>query len=166
MYTRHIERCIILSHNSLYFIAHKHCFRCPTMQFSSWQLLSVLCVLSCDSCNCSASPGLRCVDPEQLVAGAAVTRTTGGDIVGTRYTYLDPRQNKSVTWTAYYVSTTPAPWNNGKSGAKLDFTSSTKPGLQIHKFDHTRTANLCDWLPCRCAALPLVGCLSATSPSC
>ena len=58
------------------------------------------------------------------------------------------------------------PWNNGKSGAKLDFTSSTKPGLQIHKFDHTRTANLCDWLPCRCAALPLVGCLSATSPSC
>ena len=57
-------------------------------------------------------------------------------------------------------------WNNGKSGAKLDFTSSTKPGLQIHKFDHTRTANLCDWLPCRCAALPLVGCLSATSPSC
>ena len=57
-------------------------------------------------------------------------------------------------------------WNNGKSGAKLEFTSSTKPGLQIHKFDHTRTANLCDWLPCRCAALPLVGCLSATSPSC
>ena len=58
------------------------------------------------------------------------------------------------------------PWNNGKSGAKLVFTSSTKPGLQIHKFDHTRTANPCDWLPCRCAALPLVGCLSATSPSC
>merc|ERR1712242_676841 len=57
-------------------------------------------------------------------------------------------------------------WNNGKSGAKLDLTSLTKPGLQIHKFDHTRTANLCDWLPCLCAALPLVGCLSATSPSC
>ena len=57
-------------------------------------------------------------------------------------------------------------WNNGKSGAKLDLTSSTKPGLQIHKFDHTRTANPCDWLPCRCAALPLVGCPSATSPSC
>ena len=49
-------------------------------------------------------------------------------------------------------------WNNGKSGAKLDFTSSTKPGLQIHKFDHTRTANPCDWLPCRRAALLLVGC--------
>ena len=44
-------------------------------------------------------------------------------------------------------------WNNGKSGAKLDFTSSTKPGLQIHKFDHTRTANPCDWLPCCRAAL-------------
>ena len=74
------------------------------MQLSSWQLLCVLSVLSCD---CSTSSGLRCVDTEDL-AGAAVTRTTGGDIVGTRYTYLDPRQNKTVTWTAYYVSTTPA----------------------------------------------------------
>merc|ERR1711884_151609 len=49
-------------------------------------------------------------------------------------------------------------WNNGKSGAKLDLTSSTTPGLQIHKFDHTRTANPCDWLSCCCAALLLVGC--------
>ena len=50
------------------------------------------------------------------------------------------------------------PWNNGKSGAKLVLTSSTTPGLQIHKFDHSRTANPCDWLLCRRAALPLVGC--------
>ena len=50
------------------------------------------------------------------------------------------------------------PWNNGKSGAKLDLTSSTTTGLQIHKFDHTRTANPCDWLPCRRATLLLVGC--------
>ena len=57
-------------------------------------------------------------------------------------------------------------WNNGKSGAKLVLTSLTMPGLQIHKFDHTRTANPRDWLPCRCAALPLVGCMSATSLSC
>ena len=49
-------------------------------------------------------------------------------------------------------------WNNGKSGAKLDLTSSTTPGLQMHKFDHTQTANPCDWLLCCCAALPLVGC--------
>ena len=70
--------------------------------------------------------------------------------------------NPKIFFPAFDLS----PWNNGKSGAKLDFTSSTKPGLQIHKFDQTRTANLCDWLPCRCAALPLVGCLSATSPSC
>ena len=48
------------------------------------------------------------------------------------------------------------PWNNGKSGAKLDLTSSTTTGLQIHKFDHTRTANPCDWLLCRRAALLLV----------
>ena len=57
--------------------------------------------------------------------------------------------------TSDILATAAPPWNNGKSGAKLDL-----------KFDHTRTANLCDWLPCRCAALPLVGCLSATSPSC
>ena len=38
--------------------------------------------------------------------------------------------------------------NNGKSGAKLDLTSSTTPRLQIHKVDHTRTANSCGWLPC------------------
>ena len=48
-------------------------------------------------------------------------------------------------------------WNNGKSGAKLVLTSSTTAGLQIHKFDHSRTANPCDWLLCRRAALPLVG---------
>ena len=52
------------------------------------------------------------------------------------------------------------PWNNGKSGAKLDLTSSTTPtpGLQINTVDHTRTANPCDWLPCRRATLLLVGC--------
>ena len=49
-------------------------------------------------------------------------------------------------------------WNNGKSGAKLDLTSSTTPGLQMHKFDHTRTANPCDRLQCCRAALLLVGC--------
>ena len=56
-------------------------------------------------------------------------------------------------------------WNNGKSGAKLDLTSSTTTGLQIHKFDHTRTANPCDWLPCRHAVLSPLPCLF-TSPSC
>ena len=49
-------------------------------------------------------------------------------------------------------------WNNEKSGAKLDLTSSTTPGLQIHKVDHIQTANPCDWLPCRRAVLLLVGC--------
>ena len=48
-------------------------------------------------------------------------------------------------------------WNNGKSGAKLDLTCSTTPGLPIHIIDHIRSANPCDWLPCRRAALPLVG---------
>ena len=32
------------------------------------------------------------------------------------------------------------------------------PGQQMHKFDHTRTANPCDWPLCRRAALQLVGC--------
>ena len=49
-------------------------------------------------------------------------------------------------------------WNNGKEVPRLDLTSLTTPGQQIHKFDHTRTANPCDWLPCRRATLPLVGC--------
>ena len=58
-------------------------------------------------------------------------------------------------------------WNNGKSRAKLDLTSLTTPGLQIHMVNHTRTANPCDWLPChapigRLSPLP---CLF-TSPSC
>ena len=52
----------------------------------------------------------------------------------------------------------PRAWNNGKSRAKLDLTSLTTPGLQIHKFDHTRTANPCDWLPCCRAVLLLVDC--------
>ena len=49
-------------------------------------------------------------------------------------------------------------WNNGKEVPRLDLTSLTTPGQQIHKFDHTRTANPCDWIPCRRAALPLVDC--------
>ena len=31
-----------------------------------------------------------------------------------------------------------------KEVPRLDLTSSTTPGQQIHKFDHTRTANPCD----------------------
>ena len=50
------------------------------------------------------------------------------------------------------------PWNNGKCGAKLVFTSSTTPGLQIHTVNHIRTANSPDWLLCGRAALQLVGC--------
>ena len=50
------------------------------------------------------------------------------------------------------------PWNNGKEVPRLDLTSSTTPGQQIHKFDHIRTANPCDWLLFLCDALPLVGC--------
>jgi len=61
--------------------------------------------------------------------------------------------------TAIDVSRTyTGPWINGKSRAKLDLTSSTTPGLQIHTVDHTWTANPCDWLLCCRAALLLVGC--------
>ena len=75
---------------------------------------------------------------------------------------LGLRCNYHEGWVAISV-TTPllepsASWNNGKSGAKLDLTSSTTTGLQIHKFDHTRTANPFGWLPCRHAAFLLVGC--------
>ena len=50
------------------------------------------------------------------------------------------------------------PWNNGKEVPRLDLTSSTTPGQQIHRFEHTLTANPCDWLPCRRTMLPLIGC--------
>ena len=58
----------------------------------------------------------------------------------------------------WHTSMCTVTWNNGKSGAKLDLTSSTTPGLQIHTVNHIRTANLCDWLLCCHAALQLVGC--------
>ena len=68
----------------------------------------------------------------------------------------------SVAWLGEVLA-----WNNGKSGAELDFTSSTKPGLQMHKFDHTQTANPCAVLPCRAptgqlSPLPFL----FTSPGC
>ena len=63
----------------------------------------------------------------------------------------------SYTHTRAFIVYT-LPWNNGKSGAKLDLTSSTTPELQIHKVDNTWTANPCGWLPCRRATLILVGC--------
>ena len=44
-------------------------------------------------------------------------------------------------------------WNNGKEDPRLDLTSSTTPGQQIHYGPPH-----CDWLPCRHAVLPLVGC--------
>ena len=65
---------------------------------------------------------------------------------------------KPVLWLVCAFNKERNSWNNGKSGAKLVLTSSTTAGLQIHKFDHSWTANPCDWLLCRCAALPLVGC--------
>ena len=62
----------------------------------------------------------------------------------------------SATILSTYYRPIP-PWNNGKEVPRLDLTSLTTPGQQIHKFDHTRTANLCDWLPCCRAVLLLVG---------
>ena len=68
--------------------------------------------------------------------------------------------------TASIITLEPLPWNNGKEVPRLDLTSSTTSGQQIHKFDHTRTANW-HWLLCRwAAALPLVLPCLFTSPSC
>ena len=39
-------------------------------------------------------------------------------------------------------------WNIWEGGSEI----------RSHKFDHAWTANPCDWLPCRRATLPLVGC--------
>merc|ERR1712197_107209 len=62
-----------------------------------------------------------------------------------------------INLVSKYPCTANKSWNNGKEVPRLDLTSSTTTGQQIHKFDHTRTANPCDWLPCRRAALLLVG---------
>ena len=48
----------------------------------------------------------------------AVISTDLGDILGSVQTRLDPRQNKTVTWTAYYVSTNPLAWYIHMSGFK------------------------------------------------
>ena len=72
----------------------------------------------------------------------------------------------SATILSTYYRPIP-PWNNGKEVPRLDLTSLTTPEQQIHKLDHTRTANLCDWLPCRApiGQLSPLSCLF-TSPSC
>ena len=51
-----------------------------------------------------------------------------------------------VSWPVY------VPWNNGKEVPRLDLTSLTMPGQQIHY------GRPCDWLQYRLAALPLISC--------
>ena len=46
-------------------------------------------------------------------------------------------QCPGVLWSDVSAIAGLGAWNNGKSGDKLDLTSSTTPGLQIHKFDNT-----------------------------
>ena len=43
----------------------------------------------------------HCVDGK--VGGASIVNTLNGDILGFKQTQIDPRQNKTVTWTSFYV---------------------------------------------------------------
>ena len=108
---------------------------------------------------CLAAPGL----PSSLLSPVHWVQTRSGEQCRDMPTTYQLSTHYLPTIYINYISidyllTIYLPWNNGKSEAKLDLTSSTTPGLQIHKFDHTWTANPCDWLPCCRAALPLVGC--------
>ena len=96
-------------------------------------------------------------------AATSTPPTTTPSTTGTRSAQHSSRPRYSldtvgVTLEPLFCQRPFQPWNNGKSGAKLDLTSSTTPGLQIHTVDHTRTATPCDCLPCRRAALPLISC--------
>ena len=46
----------------------------------------------------------HCVDGK--VESKSIVNTRIGDILGFKQTQIDPRQNKSVTWTSFYVSIT------------------------------------------------------------
>ena len=43
----------------------------------------------------------HCVDGK--VESASFVKTLNGDILGFKQTQIDPRQNKTVTWTSFYV---------------------------------------------------------------
>ena len=49
----------------------------------------------------------RCLsnNNDKVHSGAPVVTTWSGRVVGTRKEAVDPRQNVTVSWTAYYVST-------------------------------------------------------------
>ena len=46
----------------------------------------------------------RCVDADEIgIEDGHLVSTLNGDILGYKETKVDPRQNKSVTWTSFYV---------------------------------------------------------------
>ena len=49
----------------------------------------------------------RCVDADEIgIEEGHLVSTLNGDILGYKETKVDPRQNKSVTWTSFYVGVT------------------------------------------------------------
>ena len=49
----------------------------------------------------------RCVDADEIgIEEGPLVSTLNGDILGYKETKVDPRQNKSVTWTSFYVGVT------------------------------------------------------------
>ena len=46
----------------------------------------------------------RCVDADEIgIEEGHLVSTLNGDILGYKESKVDPRQNKSVTWTSFYV---------------------------------------------------------------
>ena len=51
--------------------------------------------------NISTLKSERCLEEDSI--SGAVIRTNNGEVAGEKQTKIDPRQNKSVTWTSFYV---------------------------------------------------------------
>ena len=81
--------------------------------------------------------------PRRRVGSRASCRNCRCSELGTKHfaTPGNPRLISISYFTGCCLHSFLQPWNNGKEVPRLDLTSSTTPGLQIHKFDHTRTAN-------------------------
>ena len=52
--------------------------------------------------NCSSLVQQRCTDQFNAQSEPLVS-TQNGNVLGLKETKIDPRQNKSVTWTSYFV---------------------------------------------------------------
>merc|ERR1719367_2774689 len=61
---------------------------------------NIFCLLLFFSCG-SGNSNSRCVMEQLDINQEPIVSTLNGDLIGSRTTKIDRRQNKSVTWTSY-----------------------------------------------------------------